>query len=207
MDRTIGSVAVWPVFIVLFKFIFRKDFIPLRAAGAAAAVAAPASVAFSIQICSWKRLESCTFCAWPSSAPMRKGKLFDTMTRTEQQQLPIQLRKSNLVGLLWGNAESVWHSFFFFFYLLQIFFSSLVYDLLVGGGYGIPLVVRWSVEEKCEVWGKGNGCYDVIVHHPTPLALRIALQPQFSVFSSSPLLFPLMELSQFILCEREGKKN
>lgn len=38
--------------------------------------------------------------------------------------------------------------------------------------YGIPLVVRWSVEGKFEVLENENGLYDVNVIHPNSTGIK-----------------------------------
>lgn len=95
------------------------------------------------------------------------------------EQHPTWLRGSNPLGLLLEIMEFVWHSF----YLLHI-----------------PLAVRWTLEDKSEVWRKETGCMMSMLAIPTPLALRIALQPQFSLFYfilffSFPLSFSALNIA------------
>lgn len=163
MDRTIASVAVWPVFIVHLK---KKDLILFRL------TVDVARTLLLCSVCCCKRSYSFCCCA-------------DKETKSYSSKWKKQNTNNGATSHpVWLLLEFVWHSF----YLLDFF--SLVYNVheMRGGGvkavYGIPLVVRWSVEEK-----KKTGCMMSMFAIPTPLALRIALQPQFSVFYFS-FFFP-----------------
>lgn len=76
-------------------------------------------------------------------------------------------------------------------YLLDSFFFSVhEWEIKKKAAYGIPLVVRRSVEGTSEVQGEENGLYDdVTVRHPSSSGIKDC--------TSTTVPFNLIFLSQF----------
>lgn len=186
MDRTIASVAVWPVFLVHLKFSFWKDVVFSRVAAEVAWTLLSFSSVLLVET-----FESFSWCCCP-----KKEK--KTIKTTEQLE-----RKSDPVGLLLQNAEFVWHPF-----NLLDFFCLFVYDVHECGvkscmwhSIGGQLICGGNICAECGE--KETGCTVSVSAISTPLALRIALQPQFIFF----LFSYYFQLSWNILCVKGKKKT
>lgn len=95
----------------------------------------------------------------------------------------------------------MWHSFIYFF--------SLVYNVHELGRNKLYMAFHWWSgdlwRESLKCGKEKTGCMMSMFAIPTPLALRIALQPLF--FFSFPPLFSLMELTWNLLYVKENNNT
>lgn len=177
MNRSIGSVAVWPVFVVLFKLSFGKILIRFRGAGDAAWP--PLGFVFVFFNCWWKR--------WIPALTRKLSPGESEKDGTTAQQ-DFCWRRLSLCGTL---------LFIWFFFSSVLFILLLNYFFFWGGWYSTNGHAIWIMGEKVT----GVRMSMVI----TPLALRIALQPQFVCFP--PFISIHGALANHRVREREKHKT